>query len=628
MADNKIDEAYIELRVDGLDVVKKILDQAKQTTQVFNSTLGETQSWIDRISGQMAGLKSSVQGGLSEPLDKLQRAAQQAKNLTATMGTGAVPLSAKPVPQAPTQRMNDLLDEAMGFKVSRDNPLLDEAMSGRDEFDPFAGAIEYKSEVKAKPQEREVTARQQAVAVVAELQRQEQERIDTIRELTALNQELAGTDDRASAAISKHIASLQREQQAYEDASKPQANFLQNIVSNIRGKFSAANQAVQGFNAASSGGAMARIAAAANVAKASMAALSSVVAPVAAGMAALNAVLIAAPAAFVGAAYAISKFTDALNPGLTMQLNMAMRDLTAVVGTALNPVLQAMVPAIRDFANRLLPITRDAGQYFSGLMQYMRPVMTAFNSMYQQIAGTLAPVFKLVTDIFGILAQVAGALMETIAGVLIPFKVAFEAIYGILRPFIEGFRITGDLLVNIARNFRLFMGGLEGLVKGIASALGLGDMIQWLVDGIKSIGLALKKFTNWLILAAASVAKFFGMTSFVTGMINSLKPADSTGLAAAQNPQYQSIEGLGKNMALQAAIATAGVGEESEQQKLDQQMLESLQSIQKNGPNLIDAINNLPGKIADALGKGAYNANPLKEPGEWLGDKVASWIYG
>jgi len=298
------------------------------------------------------------------------------------------------------------------------------------------------------------------------------------------------------------------------------------------------------------------------------------------------------------------------------------------VGTALNPVLQAMVPAIRDFANRLLPLARDAGTYFSDLMGYMKPVMVAFNSLYQQLAGALAPVFKLITDVGGILGQVLGGIMEQIAAVLIPVKVAFEAVYEFLRPLIEGLRVLGDFILGIGKISRVLMAGLEGFAKGIASMLGLGDIIQASVDGFKTIGKVFRSFQNWLLLAAASVAKFFGATSFVSGMINSLKPPDSTGIAAAQNPQYQSIEGLGKNMALQAAIATAGVGEESEQQKRDKEMMDHLSNIEKNGPNLIDAINNLPGKIADALGKGAYNANPLKEPGEWLGDKVASWIYG
>jgi len=576
MADNKIDEAYIELRVDGLDVVKNALEQARIASEKLNSSFSETQEVIDEITSKNLNFPKAPQ--IPEP---------------------------KPLPQVPVSRTNDLLDEAMGLKVNRDNPMLDAAMSSRDEFDPFAGATEYRTEPKPKPQKREFTPRQEAVSVVAELQQREQERIDMIRELTGLNQELTGTDERVSAAIKSHIASLQREQQAYEDASKPQANFLQNIISNIRGKTAAAGQAVQGFNAASSGGAVARLAAAANVARASMAAFSAVAAPIAAGMAAVNAVLMAAPAAFVGAAYAISKFTDAINPGLTMQLNMVMRDLTAIIGTALNPVLQAMVPAIRDFANRLLPVTRDMAQYFSGLMGYMGPVMTAFNSMYQQIVGTLSPVFKLLTDIFGVLAQVVGALMEVIAGILIPFKVVFEAIYEVLRPLIEAFRVIGDLLVNAGKGFRLIMAGLEGFIKGIASFLGFGDIINASVDGWKSIGSALKSFQNWLILAAASVAKFFGMTSFVTGMINSLKPPDSTGISAAQNPQYQSIESLGKNMSLQAAIATAGAGGESEQQKQDRQMLEQLVAIQANGPTLVDAINGLPTKIADAIANGA-----------------------
>jgi hypothetical protein len=727
MADNKIDEAYIELRVDGLDVVKNALEQARIASEKLNSSFSETQEVIDGMTSKNLNFPKTPQIPEPKPLPpvppvppnnppneeslrKLDLIKQKLKEMpvygeqldSIIDGTGRR-ISALDLSNIDALR-EGLINASLGGKEllksynydeTNDNALrflgilrrIDSlarnaaSKSSKSQFDPFEGQQEFGFPRPPQPP-GPPSAGDRAAEFVENLNRRNEERIEMIRELTALyddmarkesavanatkdridalqqehraynegrygesQQMIAGlidaekkriekiselkmlqeglvvTDTRAAAAVKKKIEALEKEQKAYESGGR---GMLGNIMANIQDKTANFREKVgtlrgavagptgEGIRGAMGGGLSGitqlltrTMGPALATASAGLAAVASVVAPVAAGMAALKGVLIAAPAAFVGAAYAISKFTDSVNPGLTIQLNMVMRDLTAIIGTALNPVLQAMVPAIRDFANRLLPVTRDMAQYFSGLMGYMGPVMTAFNSMYQQIVGTLSPVFKLLTDIFGVLAQVVGALMEVIAGILIPFKVVFEAIYEVLRPLIEAFRVIGDLLVNAGKGFRLIMAGLEGFIKGIASFLGFGDIINASVDGWKSIGSALKSFQNWLILAAASVAKFFGMTSFVTGMINSLKPPDSTGISAAQNPQYQSIESLGKNMSLQAAIATAGAGGESEQQKQDRQMLEQLVAIQANGPTLVDAINGLPTRIADAIANGA-----------------------
>lgn len=776
MGREKIEEAYVEIKVDGLDNVKNLINQSKQATQTFNSTLGDTQKWIDKISGQMAGLKSSIQGSFAEPLDRLQRAAQQVKSLTAVSGSGAVPLSAKstqqaPTPQAPTVRENDLLDESMGVfddlpksdflkklddikaKISsisapgqliegivedvgrniealdlsnidslrkglegvsseakkllasfgydetndaalellgtlrRIDSLTKSAMpkSGRAEFDPFAGQQEF-SFPKPPPPPGPPSAGDRAAEFVENLNRRNEERIEMIRELTALyddmarkesavanatkdridalqkehkaynegrysesqqmaaglidaekkriekiselktiQQSLTATDTRAAAAVNKKIEALKNEQKAYESGGRGMlGNIMANIrekTANFREKAGALRGAVAGPTGGGIRGAMGggvsgitqlvtrSMGPAMAAASAGLAAIASVVAPVAAAMTALNGVLIAAPAAFVGAAYAISKFTDAINPGLTMQLNMVMRDMTAIIGTALNPILQTMVPIIRDFADRMLPIARELGVYFKEMMVYLEPVMKAFNVMYQAIVGALMPSFKLVGDVFVVLAQIVGALMEVISGVLAPFRTVAEALYVVLSPAIEAIKVLGQWLVDSGRNFRVLSEAFQFMLKSFAKMLGLDSFFDDSKKGWQQIGQAMHRFANNVLMIAARIAKFFGLTSFVEGMINSLSPkGGSTGLAAAQNPQFQSIESLGKNMSLQAAIATSGAAEETDQQKADKEMLEQLKAIQQNGPDIVNAIKDLPAKLAEAIANGAKKA--------------------
>jgi predicted RecA/RadA family phage recombinase len=139
----------------------------------------------------------------------------------------------------------------------------------------------------------------------------------------------------------------------------------------------------------------------------------------------------------------------------------------------------------------------------------------------------------------------------------------------------------------------------------------------------------------------------------VTGMINSLKgpeKQDTTGLAAAQNPAYKSIEALGKDMALSAAIATGGGGQKKSQEQQAEEMIAALQAIQNGEANnaMVEAINKLPAAIAQAIKQGigfegkdtldaaanmsrAWMPSMITNAGDALGDAVGSameYVWG
>jgi hypothetical protein len=335
---------------------------------------------------------------------------------------------------------------------------------------------------------------------------------------------------------------------------------------------------------------------------------------------------LAAPVAFAevvsGVASKITGFVAAINPGLVQTLGLAFRDLTAVVGVALQPTLQAVVPIIKQFTNALYPLAKTIGKVLSEVFEALQPAIDAITDIFFVMAETLQPVVQLIGDTLKFLAPVFSLLANIVKQVYIAFGAMVAAVVGVIR-------------------------GLFGAVNGN----GFKDAMQGLQDGLKLLTAALIKGLGYML-------KFFGFVAGLNGMINFLKgmnkpKENAQGIAAAQNAQFSSIEQLGKSAALASVIATATPGGAKEN-KTDQDffagMIEELEGIKDNGPDLISAIDALPGKIGeylaklppkigkyvadainntgDAVGKAAYQANPLKVPGEALGDLAAWMIYG
>jgi len=344
------------------------------------------------------------------------------------------------------------------------------------------------------------------------------------------------------------------------------------------------------------------------------------------GLAAGLGAAIAAPIAFAevvsGVASQIAGFISAINPGLVQTLGFAFRDLTAVVGIALQPILQAAVPIIRQFTNALLPLAKTVGSTLSGIFEALQPAIDALTDTFFVMAAILDPIVQLVGDALEFLAPVFTLLANIVKQVYVALGSMVAAIVGVIR-------------------------GLFGAVDGD----GFKDVMQGLQDGLKMLTAALIRGLGYML-------KFFGSIAGLNGMIDFLKKMNkpkenAQGIAAAQNAQFTSIEQVGKSAALASVIATAipgGKKEEKTDQDFFQGMIEELEGIKDNGPSLIDAVNSvapavgdyllkLPAQIgksvadaisstAETVGKAAYEANPLKSAGEALGDMAAWMIYG
>lgn len=261
-------------------------------------------------------------------------------------------------------------------------------------------------------------------------------------------------------------------------------------------------------------------------------------------------------------------FVQALNPGLIKQYEMVTRDLTAVIGQALMPVVSLAVPIFRDFANTVAPLAIEFGAILESISLPMGEVLMAATAMAGAIGGMLMPIIKLLAGVFSGLSPIIVALFEIFQVAFDIIRVAFEAIWVVIAPVIKLFEVLAvvvQVIVKyVAGAFRIALAAIEFLLsdfifvmEAIVSGLQVCvDWLKWFVDAVEQ---AIMYILSWIPGASG-------------------KKKDTTGIAAAMNPQTKSIESLGRDMAMASFIANSGSGAGSVEQK----MLKELELIAKN----------------------------------------------
>jgi len=111
-------------------------------------------------------------------------------------------------------------------------------------------------------------------------------------------------------------------------------------------------------------------------------------------------------------------FVQAFNPALVEQMNLAFKDLTAIIGMALEPVIGATVTIIRAFADKLVPVVQaliPTVQLFAdSMIELAGPIITILIEAF----AALEPIILLVANTVQIWAEVLTWSMPLIAAVI------------------------------------------------------------------------------------------------------------------------------------------------------------------------------------------------------------------
>jgi len=298
-------------------------------------------------------------------------------------------------------------------------------------------------------------------------------------------------------------------------------------------------------------------------------------------------------AAFKDLSGLVMSFVQAINPAAVMGFNFAMRDATAVIGQALAPVMTIATEVVREWANTLAPIARQMAPLFAQIAR-------AFGDMFISQIRLLFTYFQILMPIIKSLLIVLSGLARIVAAVN-------EGLMVILSGFVGSFD-------------------------------GVEDMVQKVVDGIVDFT---KQIVRATVAVVAMVAKMVGATGFLENMRKAAEKKgpdkeDTTGRAVPTGANFTAAESFGKSIATASFTATSAAAAPKktddflDQIAKDMDMIANtdikqviIEAIESASPAIARAIAGGAKETLKAAGNAAYEWNPLKGAGEWLGDKAA-----
>lgn len=266
-------------------------------------------------------------------------------------------------------------------------------------------------------------------------------------------------------------------------------------------------------------------------------------------------------------------FVNEFDPSLVKDLSSKFRDLNAVIGVALRPIVDVARDVVKSLSDHLLPVMRQ-----------LEPIVQDLaNNVAGYLIGSFDDLGNLLSDmmpIFRSAAEILKSLLGTLSDVGVLFRVFRMAIQ--------------DVLANLL--------GLNGGGSGNGGVVeGVRNMMIRIRNAIQDMLLVIIKFTTQLLIAT-------GQGAAVAAMLDGMrrKPADtenSTGIAVALNPMFKSVSELAKSVQLAMFVASdaGGTGKKVGIEESNR-LLEGIEAAIKNAkdaepPWLVKAI----GKIADGV---------------------------
>lgn len=222
-------------------------------------------------------------------------------------------------------------------------------------------------------------------------------------------------------------------------------------------------------------------------------------------------------------------FVQAFNPALMEQMNLVFKDLTAVIGMGLEPVIGAVIPIVRAFADRLVPV-----------MQAMIPTVQLFADSMIELSG---PIIEILIQAFAALEPVivlAAGYVEMWAGIL---TWAVPLVAAVIKEIVYWF-------TKIVSTVQWVVGSL---------IIGIGKVLS-MIPGTGNAGKDLQKVGEAAVESSKKASKatddYYNGTSKVQKAIQ--KPVvkgASTG-AAAGKASFSGISDLGRNL-MQSAMSSS-----------------------------------------------------------------------
>ena len=244
-------------------------------------------------------------------------------------------------------------------------------------------------------------------------------------------------------------------------------------------------------------------------------------------------------------------FVQAFNPALMEQMNLVFKDLTAVIGMGLEPVIGAVIPIVRAFADRLVPV-----------MQAMIPTVQLFADSMIELSG---PIIEILIQAFAALEPIivlAAGIVEQWANVL---TWAVPLIAAVIKEIVYWF-------TKIVSTVQWVVGSL---------IIGIGKVLS-MIPGTGNAGKDLQKVGEAAVESSKKASKatddYYNGTSKVQKAIQKPVVKNASTGAAAGKASFSGISDLGRNL-MQASISSSTLASAQETAKNTKHMDETLTSI-------------------------------------------------
>ena len=187
--------------------------------------------------------------------------------------------------------------------------------------------------------------------------------------------------------------------------------------------------------------------------------------------------------AFTGIIDIASKFVSALNPGIMEQLQLAFDDLFAVVGRAFVPVMAAVIPIVRTFADALVPVIQSLMPTFKTLADTMLKVAIPVIAAFAGVLFTMSPFFKLLAEaVSRLVGRFAGALIPIVEKLLPLYMKTFEALLS-LEPALT--KLLDTVIQMVLALLPPIVDGLVPIVGFLAETF--GGLVSIVADAVKAL---------------------------------------------------------------------------------------------------------------------------------------------
>ena len=238
--------------------------------------------------------------------------------------------------------------------------------------------------------------------------------------------------------------------------------------------------------------------------------------------------------AFTGIIGIASKFVEALNPAIMEQLNLAFSDLFAVVGRLFVPVMAAVIPIVRTFADAMVPVVQGLMPVFGILAEALMNLAGPIIGIFSGVLLTLTPIFEQFAKGLSEIAATIGNSLGPIIDAILPVLMV------LLQLFIDLLPAVNDMLQAFAL---IFTSGLQLAIPYLVWALqGLAEAIVYVVSWF---GKTMKEGAVIMSDFAKTLMPEGGPTK--TLKVPEITPDASRG-AASKGAQFMGFAELGKGL--------------------------------------------------------------------------------